>query len=291
MAEVPCPVWSTPDREIWLADCLDPDHVAAVMGDRQADLLCFDAPFSEQTHSGHAAGRPRPEQLARYAERGGAMRNSQHRAVRVRYEAARAAEGIGRRAIEYPHWAPSDVDAFVALWHPLARGWLVTITDHVLAPAWIAALGRTGRLVFPPLPLVETGSRCRMTGDGPSNWTCWIIVARPRCREFAEWGTLRGAYIVPGERAFNGADGSDRVVGGKSLAAMRQIIADYSRPGDLVVDPTSGGGTTLRAAIREGRRCIGLEKMPEHAQLSAQACGAERPSGQQRSLFEEVSNA
>jgi tRNA G10 N-methylase Trm11 len=38
---------------------------------------------------------------------------------------------------------------------------------------------------------------------------------------------------------------------------MRALVRDYSRPGDLVCDPCCGAGTTLRAAIEEGRRAIG----------------------------------
>jgi site-specific DNA-methyltransferase (adenine-specific) len=44
---------------------------------------------------------------------------------------------------------------------------------------------------------------------------------------------------------------------------MRAIIRDYTRPGDLIVDPCAGGATTLLAAAIEGRRCIGSEMDPE----------------------------
>jgi site-specific DNA-methyltransferase (adenine-specific) len=40
---------------------------------------------------------------------------------------------------------------------------------------------------------------------------------------------------------------------------MRAIVSDYSRPGDLVLDPCAGGGTTLVAAVELGRRAIGCE--------------------------------
>lgn len=284
---LPVPVWSKPDREVWLSDCLDPAHVAAVMGDRKADLLCVDAPYSEKTHKGHDAGKVTSDRMTNFAKSNlGAPGN---RGARARYAIALNARGqeFDRREIDYPPWAPADVSAFVGIWEPRTAGWIVSLTDHVLAAAWESELEAAGRQTFPPVPLVETGSRVRMAGDGPSNWTVWLVVARPRSREFASWGTLCGSYVVPGERRFNGTPTGEptRVVGGKPLRAMQAIVRDYSRPGDLVVDPCAGGGTTLRAAIREGRRCIGLEKMPEHAQLSAQACGAERPVGAQGVLF------
>lgn len=276
---LPVPIWSKPDREVWLADALSPEHVAAVMGDRKADLLCVDAPYSEKTHAGHANGKTTADRAGDWASK-----NPGHKAAG--HARNRALEAADRRDLDYPPWTPQHVESFVGLWSRFLSGWAVSLTDDVLAPAWGEAFRSEGLYTFAPLPLVETGSRCRMAGDGPSAWTCWLVVARPRGEPYSSWGTLPGAYIVPGERRFNaGTDEPRRVVGGKPLRAMQAIVRDYSRPGDLVVDPCAGGGTTLRAAIREGRRCIGLEKMPEHAQLSAQACGAERPVGAQGVLF------
>jgi DNA modification methylase len=49
---------------------------------------------------------------------------------------------------------------------------------------------------------------------------------------------------------------------------MSRLCEDYSRPGDLVVDPCCGAGTTLVAALRSGRRAIGGDINPEHAELA-----------------------
>jgi site-specific DNA-methyltransferase (adenine-specific) len=43
---------------------------------------------------------------------------------------------------------------------------------------------------------------------------------------------------------------------------------DDSRPGDLICDPCAGGGTTLLAAVIEGRRAIGAECDPETFELA-----------------------
>lgn len=55
----------------------------------------------------------------------------------------------------------------------------------------------------------------------------------------------------------------DRTNGrGKPEWLMRALVRDYSRAGDLVCDPLAGYGTTLHAAIAEGRRAIGSERDP-----------------------------
>jgi len=49
------------------------------------------------------------------------------------------------------------------------------------------------------------------------------------------------------------------MMGQKPMWLMRAIVRDYSRHGDLVCDPYAGSGTTLLAAVMEGRRAIGAE--------------------------------
>lgn len=210
------------------------EHVRQTVG--QVDALIVDAPYSAVTHGGHDV----------MVEHLGAEDNVRRTAK--------------RRAISYPAWHERDVASFVADWSALVSGWFVTITDHVLAPAWIDALDDAGRYTFAPLPLVETGGRVRLSGDGPSSWTTWIVVARPRARAFMSWGTLPGAYVVGAERK--------DVVGGKPISAMERLVEDYTRPGDLVCDPCMGAGTTLLAAKLLGRRYIGGDLDEKHVEIA-----------------------
>jgi modification methylase len=52
-------------------------------------------------------------------------------------------------------------------------------------------------------------------------------------------------------------------------AIARQAIAAYSHPGDLVLDPMCGIGTTLVEAIHLGRNAIGVELEARWAQLAS----------------------
>jgi DNA modification methylase len=51
-------------------------------------------------------------------------------------------------------------------------------------------------------------------------------------------------------------------MGGKPPWLMRALIRDYTKPGDLVCDPTAGAATTLIAACEENRRAVGAEVDP-----------------------------
>lgn len=208
------------------------------------DALIVDAPYSERTHTGHdgAAG----------AEEGATWTRSN----------GRVEAKIARRDIDYPAWGADDVHRFVAAWAPLVRGWIVSITDDALFPHWRTAMGDANRQTFQDIPAVISGMTVRLTGDGPSSWAVHCAVGRPRSKEMARWGTLRGAYTGTAERC--------EVVGGKPLWLMERLVEDYSRPGDLIVDPCCGAGTTLVAAQRTGRRAVGGDAMLEHAELAAQ---------------------
>jgi SAM-dependent methyltransferase len=63
----------------------------------------------------------------------------------------------------------------------------------------------------------------------------------------------------------------------EALAAS--VIGYASRPGELVLDPFAGYGTTLSVAERMGRRAIGIEFVPDHLEI------ARRRSGEQARLI------
>ena len=51
------------------------------------------------------------------------------------------------------------------------------------------------------------------------------------------------------------------------LALAKDHILTWTKPGDLVIDPMAGSGTTLRAAVDLGRRAVGIEIQPGYCQL------------------------
>jgi site-specific DNA-methyltransferase (adenine-specific) len=201
-----------------------------------------DAPYSAKTHSGHDAGTAGVQPTA---EKRGGYKRKTRAAVDASYK---------RRAIDYSAWTKKDVDAFVDAWAPRCRGWMVSITDDVLFPMWRDAMARHNRQVFQDVVAVVSGMTVRLSGDGPSSWCLHIALSRPRTREFSAWGTTRGAYV--------GAAEKQTAIGGKPEWLMRDLITDYTRPGQTVVDPCAGGATTLLAAYQTGRRAIGAELDP-----------------------------
>jgi hypothetical protein len=188
----------------------------------RVDATIVDAPYSERTHSGNQD-------------------------MRGRFGSAE------RRSLEYACWTPEDVAAFVKRWSKITSGWIAAMTDDDLAPVYKARYADHSRYAFAQVPIVAP--RVRLTGDGPASSTIYLMVSRPKRREFLSWGALPGWYYAKIDR--------DGHIGGKPPALMRAIVRDYSRPGDLICDPCAGYGTTLLAAVAEGRSAIGAEVDPE----------------------------
>jgi site-specific DNA-methyltransferase (adenine-specific) len=62
----------------------------------------------------------------------------------------------------------------------------------------------------------------------------------------------------------------------KPIGLMEALIADFTDPGDLILDPFAGSGTTGVAAIRLGRRFIGWEKDPKYHAIAMKRLEAAR---------------
>ncbi len=197
------------------------------------DAVICDSPYGARTHEGHNAAIQQTGSVTGQAT---------------------------MTPIAYDAMMPSEVAAFVEAWAPRCSGWMLAMTSHDLIPAWEQAYERAGRLAFAPLPIIQ--KRPRLVGDGPSSWAVYAMVSRPRTRAMATWGCLPGAYEAPTVKGIG-------IAGCKPLDLMRAIVRDYSRPGDLVCDPFVGSGTTLLAAVMEGRRAVGAEQKPEHYDIAA----------------------
>jgi len=55
----------------------------------------------------------------------------------------------------------------------------------------------------------------------------------------------------------------------KPEALMRALIQDFTKPGQLILDPFAGSGTTLRAAKDLGRKAIGIEIEEKYCEIAA----------------------
>jgi hypothetical protein len=167
--------------------------------------------------------------------------------------------GVGKaiRKPTIPYAAITETDAveFAAWATAKAQNWIVAFNDHI-GWKWLAdAIESRGWYVFSPVVWLARNSTPRFCGDGPNDSCEYIVVARPR--KVVKCGSLPGYYDVM--RMSSLAGESESLVGQKPLQLMQAIVRDYTSHGGTVCDPYAGSGSTLRAAVIEGRRAIGSE--------------------------------
>lgn len=100
----------------------------------------------------------------------------------------------------------------------------------------------------------------QFTGDRPS--TGWEAVVMLHRDEPMRWngGGKHAVWNVPKVQGQHPTTKPDRLV--------RSFITDFTDPGDLILDPFMGSGTTLRAAKDLGRRAIGIEREEKYCEIA-----------------------
>jgi site-specific DNA-methyltransferase (adenine-specific) len=197
-----------------------------VLGDvDQCDALITDPPYSERTVRGQRSNRTKKWL-------GGPL-------SRIRYSSV----------------DQGDITLFVMHWAPRTRRWFVMFGDHLTVRWALDALDALGWYTFPPVPWAKTDAAPRIAADGPSPGSEQIAIGRPvRKMVKPELRHRKGFYHGPGRPGR-----VPGLVGAKPVWLLEKLIADYSEPGDLVVDPFAGGGSSLLAARSLGRRIVGAE--------------------------------
>ena len=92
---------------------------------------------------------------------------------------------------------------------------------------------------------------------------------------------LRSDWLFPictGSERLKNADGRKAHPTQKPEALLHRILSIASKPGDVVLDPFFGSGTTGAVAKRLGRHFIGLERDPDYAKAAAARLAAIAPA-------------
>ena len=124
--------------------------------------------------------------------------------------------------------------------------------------------------------------------ENPGGWVTteeWIRDAR------GVWGDIREMDILEGWRTGRSED-DEKHVCPLQLEVIRRLVKLYSNPGELVLDPFMGIGSTAYVALQEGREAAGFElKESYHALAVRNAARAlERGPAGQTAMFSEAAS-
>ena len=189
-----------------------------------------------------------------------------HEAKRGRTRALRTDGHAGPAALDF-----ASVDglreAATGLLTDLCGGWFIAFcTPEGVAP-WRDAIEAADVRYKRACIWVKPDSAPQFNGQGPAMGAECFVTAW--CgKGFASWNGGGGRNVFT--HLTNQADRHGEHPTEKPVSLMMEIVEKFTNPGDLVLDPFMGSGTTGVAAVRLGRRFIGIEKDPRYFAIAGE---------------------
>lgn len=118
----------------------------------------------------------------------------------------------------------------------------------------------------------------QMTGDRPAVGFECLAIAHPNGRK-KKWngGGKHAVWTYPVDQNVGGVGRHEHPTQ-KPIALMIDLVSDFTDPGETILDPFAGSGTTGVACLRLGRRFIGVEKDEKYFELACERLRAEESS-------------
>ena len=150
----------------------------------------------------------------------------------------------------------------------LSRRWTLVFCQVEAAMKWKEAIPAdyTRTCVW-----VKPDAMPQLTGDRPGMGYESIVACHAPGRKKWNGGGRTGVFTVgksDGERTAHPTQ--------KPVPLMELLIELFTDPGDLILDPFMGSGTTGVAAIRNGRRFVGFERDPKYYAIAERRLGNAR---------------
>jgi site-specific DNA-methyltransferase (adenine-specific) len=146
-----------------------------------------------------------------------------------------------------------------------SSGWALIFTLAEGVRTWRDDLQAGGARYNPTLTWVKPDALPRLNGQGPARGAEHIVAFW--CGSgYSRWnaGGKRGVYT----HLVNPPNRDGRHPTEKPIALMADLVKDFTNPGELICDPFMGSGTTGIAAVRLGRRFIGIERDEKHFEVA-----------------------
>ena len=166
-----------------------------------------------------------------------------------------------------PPYARALIEPCALEFARLVRRWCLVFSDAESTHRWRESLEAAGTRYVRTGAWVKPDAMPQFSGDRPSVGfePCTIVHAFGPMRwngggHAALWtyNTVKGGQ---GDRPDHPCP--------KPLPLMRELVTLFTDPGDLILDPFAGSGTTLLAAQIEGRRAIGIELEEKWCEVAA----------------------
>ena len=164
--------------------------------------------------------------------------------------------------VDFAEWSDDDLFAAFDRFGQIVQGWVIATMDY----KHVARLSDE-----PPAGLkfarfgvwVKPNSTPQLTGDRPAQgWEAVACLHSDRKRMAWNGGGKRGVWT------HNTINAKDHPTA-KPLPLLNDFVTMFTNPGETILDPFAGSGTTLVAAKAAGRKAIGVEMDERHCDTIA----------------------
>lgn len=202
--------------------CLDEDGLPSV-ANKAVSHIITDPPYSKYVHAGNRRSQKKRGEIV---------------APKMSFE----------------HLSAEERELVASEFVRVCDGWIIVFCDLEGVGGWKHDLVRAGAKPRNTLTWRKTNCAPKFHGDGPAQGceaavVCWAGQGRSRWNS----GGMPGYYEAMAPRKERNHSTQ------KPLDMSQQIVADFTRPGDLILDAYAGGGTLPAAAKSMGRRFAGYE--------------------------------
>lgn len=174
----------------------------------------------------------------------------------------------------------ADRDEFAKLMVEASDGWLLAFSLAEGVRAWRDPIQAAGGKWDTTCIWVKPDSTPRMNGQGPARGFENFVLAwcGPGLKKWNAGGK-RGVYVhmvnppsrVPAHKGGHPTE--------KPLGLMRELVMDFTQPGETVLDPFMGSGTTGVACALTGRVFTGIEQTEKWFDLACRRMEAAHAQG------------
>lgn len=217
---------------LYHGDCRE---VMAEMDERSVDAVITDPPYSDRTH-----------EMTRSNSNG----------------AKRHGNRVLSGSFGFDSITAEDLALALSTAGRISRRWLVANVDYRHAFAFSDAPPEGLRLLRIGV-WIKTNPNPQISGDRPAQgWEAIAYMHRDDLRPSWTGGGRAANFVLPNAQKHGHPTT-------KPVEMVRQFVRWFTEPGDVVFDPFAGSGTTLRAALDEGRKAIGVELDERYCEVIA----------------------
>lgn len=243
-------------RSRWCVIHGDNAEVLPTLPDRSVAHVITDPPYSEHTHA--------------KVRRGGSV----HLPDETEPGKPKRATISSAAVLGFDALADGQRESLALEFARLCRRWILAFTDNEGAGGWVRA-NVAAKLDHVRIGhWIKIGCTPQFTGDRPATGTEAIVIAHPKGRKKWNGGGAHAVWTHAIELNRGGTNSRLHTTQ-KPVPLMLELVELFTDPGDLVLDPFCGSGTTGVACLRLGRRFIGIEKDAAYAAIARERLQAE----------------